>query len=95
MTNIRNGGKTPVASMVHSIALRLIMLFFGKWAKLLPMSTLAAILVILAFRMSEWRSFRALLGNHGFDVGVLVVTFFLTVLIDLTLAIQVGILLAI
>lgn len=95
MTNIRNGGKTPVAGIIHSITLLLIMLFFGKWAKLVPMSTLAGILVMVAYNMSEWRSFRALLGNHRFDVAVLLVTFFLTVLIDLTVAIQFGLLLAV
>ncbi|HMM10959.1 MAG TPA: SulP family inorganic anion transporter [Bacteroidales bacterium] len=95
MTNIRNGGKTPVAGIVHSITLLLIMLFFGRWAKLVPMSTLAGILVMVAYNMSEWRSFRALLGNHRFDVAVLLVTFFLTVLIDLTVAIQFGLLLAV
>lgn len=95
MTNIRNGGKTPVAGIIHSITLLLIMLFFGKWAKLVPMSTLAGILVMVAYNMSEWRSFRALMGNHRFDVAVLLVTFFLTVLIDLTVAIQFGLLLAV
>ncbi len=95
MTNIRNGGKTPVAGIIHSITLLFIMLFFGKWAKLVPMSTLAGILVMVAYNMSEWRSFRALLGNHRFDVAVLLVTFFLTVLIDLTVAIQFGLLLAV
>lgn len=95
MTNIRNGGKTPVAGIVHSIALLLIMLFFGKWARLVPMSALARILVVVAYNMSEWRSFKALLNNHKFDVAVLLVTFLLTVLIDLTVAIQFGLLLAV
>ncbi|MBK9291660.1 MAG: STAS domain-containing protein [Bacteroidetes bacterium] len=95
MTNIRNGGKTPVAGIVHALTLLMIMLFFGKWARLVPMSTLAGILVVVAYNMSEWRSFKALLGNHKFDVAVLLVTFLLTVLIDLTVAIQFGLLLAV
>lgn len=95
MTIIRNGGKTPVAGIIHSITLLLIMLFFGKWARLVPLSTFAGILVMVAYNMSEWRSFRALLGNHRFDVGVLLVTFFLAILIDLTVAIQFGLLLTV
>lgn len=95
MTNIRNGGKTPVAGIIHAVVLLLILLFFGKWAKLIPMSTLAGILVVVSYNMSEWRSFKALLRNSRSDVAVLLTTFFLTVIIDLTVAIQFGLLLAV
>ncbi len=95
MTNIRNGGKTPVAGIIHALVLLLIMLFFGKWARLIPMSTLAGILVMVAYNMSEWRSFKGLFRNSKSDISVLLVTFFLTVLIDLTIAIQFGLLLAV
>lgn len=95
MTNIRNGGKTPVAGMIHAAVLLLIMLFFGRFARLIPMSTLAGILVVVAYNMSEWRSFKALFNNSKSDVAVLLTTFLLTVLIDLTVAIQFGLLLAV
>lgn len=95
MTNIRNGGKTPVAGIIHAVVLLLIMLFFGRYARLIPMSTLAGILVVVAYNMSEWRSFKALFNNSKSDVAVLLTTFFLTVLIDLTVAIQFGLLLAV
>lgn len=94
-TNVRNGGRTPVAGMVHAIVLLLIMLFFGQWATLIPLSCLAAILVVVAYNMSEWRSFKALLRNPRSDVIVLLTTFFLTVIFDLTVAIEVGIVLAV
>jgi sulfate permease, SulP family len=95
MTNIRNGGKTPVAGIVHALVLLLILLFFGKWAKLIPMSTLAGILVVVSYNMSEWRSFKNLFRNDKSEVAVLLTTFFLTVVIDLTVAIQFGLLLAV
>ncbi|KAF0199791.1 MAG: sulfate permease SulP family [Bacteroidetes bacterium] len=95
MTNIRNGGKTPVAGIIHAIVLLLILLFFGKWAKLIPMSCLAGILVIVSYNMSEWRSFKGLFRNSRSEVAVLLTTFFLTVIIDLTVAIQFGLLLAV
>ncbi|MFZ1731057.1 MAG: sulfate permease [Bacteroidota bacterium] len=93
-TNIRNGGKTPVSGIVHAIVLLLIMLFFGRWAALIPMPALAAILVVVAYNMSEWRTFRKLLRYPKSDVIVLLATFILTVLIDLTVAIEVGIVLS-
>lgn len=93
-TNVRNGGKTPVSGIVHAIVLLLIMLFFGRWAALIPMPALAAILVVVAYNMSEWRTFRKLLRYPKSDVLVLVATFVLTVLIDLTVAIEVGIVLS-
>jgi sulfate permease, SulP family len=93
-TNIKNGGRTPVAGMFHAITLLLIMLFFGKWVKLIPMSALAGILIVVAYNMSEWRSFRSILKGSSFDIIVLLSTFFLTVLVDLTIAIQVGVVLS-
>jgi SulP family sulfate permease len=94
-TNVKNGGRTPIAGIVHAITLLLIMLFFGNLAKLIPMATLAAILVIVAYNMSEWRSFKSLLKSPRSDVVVLLTTFFLTVIFDLTIAIQVGMILAV
>ncbi|MBI9073033.1 MAG: hypothetical protein JEY94_15635 [Melioribacteraceae bacterium] len=70
-TNVKNGGRTPIAGMIHAIVLLLIMLFFGKWAKLIPMSCLAGILIVVAYNMSEWRTFRSILQNSFFDVIVL------------------------
>jgi SulP family sulfate permease len=93
-TNVRNGGRTPVAGIVHAIVLLLIMLFFGRWAALIPMATLAAILVVVAYHMSEWRTFREELRGPRSDVAVLVVTFLLTVLVDLTVAIEIGMVLS-
>ena len=93
-TNVKNGGRTPVAGIVHAITLLLITLFFGRWAALIPMATLAAILVIVAYHMSEWRTFRTELRSPKSDVAVLLTTFILTVLVDLTVAIEVGIVLA-
>ncbi len=95
VTNIKNGGRTPIAGIVHAFVLLLIMLFFGKWAKLIPMASLAAVLVIVAYNMSEWRSFKNLLKSPASDVTVLVTTFFLTVIFDLTIAIEIGMLLAV
>jgi SulP family sulfate permease len=93
-TNVKNGGRTPVAGMIHSITLLLILLFFGKWASLIPMATLAGILVVVAYNMSEWRHFLAVLKGPGSDRAILLTTFFLTVLIDLTVAIEMGLILA-
>ncbi len=94
-TNINNGGRTPIAGIVHSITLLLIMLFFGRWAGLIPLPCLAAILVVVAYHMSEWRSFMMLLKSPLSDVVVMLITFLLTVIVDLTVAIQVGVLLAV
>jgi SulP family sulfate permease len=93
-TNIKNGGRTPLAGMVHAATLMLILLFFGKWAGLIPMPTLAGILVIVAWNMSEVHLFFKLLHGPRGDILVLLSTFSLTVLIDLTVAIQVGMVLA-
>lgn len=93
-TNIKSGGRTPVAAIIHALTLLLIMVFFGRWAALIPMPTLAAILIFVSYNMSEYHAFLKLLKSPKSDVAVLVVTFLLTVLIDLTVAIQVGVVLA-
>ena len=93
-TNVKNGGRTPVAGMTHAGTLLLITLFFGHWVGLVPLATLAAILVVVAFHMSEWRTFGAELKAPKSDVAVLLTTFLLTVLVDLTVAIEVGMVLA-
>ena len=93
-TNVKNGGRTPVAGIVHAVTLLVITLFFGRWASLIPMATLAAILVVVAYHMSEWREFVDELHSPRSDVAVLVTTFLLTVLVDLTVAIGVGMVLA-
>lgn len=93
-TNIKSGGRTPIAAIIHCLTLLLILMFAGRWAALIPMATLAAILIVVAYNMSEWHSFVRLFRSPKSDVAVLVATFLLTVLIDLTVAIQVGVLLA-
>ncbi|CAN5469395.1 sulfate permease [soil metagenome] len=93
-TNIKSGGTTPFSAIIHCVFLLLVLLFIGKWAAMIPMATLAAILVVVAYNMSEWREFRHLLSSPRGDIAVLLATFFLTVFIELTVAIQVGILLA-
>ncbi|HED30679.1 MAG TPA: STAS domain-containing protein, partial [Prosthecochloris aestuarii] len=94
-TNVKNGGRTPVAGIVHAITLLCIMLLFGSWAKLIPMATLAAILIVVAWNMSEYHIFQRLLKSPRSDVIVLLTTFGLTVIFDLTIAIEVGLLLAV
>ena len=93
-TNVKSGGQTPVSGMVHALVLLLIMVAFGKWAALVPMATLAGILVITAYRMSEWRLFVRIFRSTKSDTAVMVTTFLLTVLVDLTVAIQVGVVVA-
>jgi len=94
-TNIKNGGRTPVAGIVHAFVLLLIMLFFGSWAKLIPMPALAAVLIIVAYNMSEWRSFVEIFKYPKSDIAVLLTTFGLTIIFDLTIAIQIGMILAV
>lgn len=94
MTNINNGGKTPVAGIIHAVVLLLILLFLMPLAQYIPMACLAGVLVIVSYNMSEWRTFKLLLKNPKSDVWVLLVTFFLTVIFDLTIAIEVGLLIA-
>lgn len=94
MTNINNGGRTPVAGIIHAVVLLLILLFLGPLTKHIPMACLAGVLVIVAYNMSEWRTFRSLLRGPKSDVAVLLTTFILTVVFDLTVAIEIGLLLA-
>ena len=94
-TNIKNGGRTPVAGIVHALVLLLIMLCIGRWAALIPFPALAAILVVVAYDMSEWHSFLMVLKCPRSDVLVLLTTFALTVLVDLTAAIQIGMVLTV
>ncbi len=93
-TNVKNGGRTPVAGIIHSLTLLIITVFAGRWAGLIPMATLAAILVVVSYHMCEWRTFLAELRSPAGDVAVLLTTFLLTVFIDLTVAISVGMVLA-
>ena len=94
MTNINNGGRTPVAGMIHAVVLLLILLFLMPLARFIPMACLAGVLVVVSYNMSGWRTFVALLKNPKSDVTVLLITFFLTVVFDLTVAIAVGLMLA-
>jgi sulfate permease, SulP family len=93
-TNVKNGGRTPVAGMVHAATVLLVLVFLGKWARFIPLATLAAILTVVSYHMSEWHAFAHLLRTPKSDVAVLLTTFLLTVLIDLTVAVQVGVVLA-
>ena len=94
-TNVKNGGRTPVAGIVHALTLLCIMLLFASWAKLIPMATLAAILIVVAWNMSEYHVFLRLLKSPKSDIIVLLTTFGLTIIFDLTIAIEVGLLLAV
>lgn len=93
-TNIRNGGRTPIAGIVHAVVILVLFLFCGKWAGYIPMPALSGILVVVAFNMSEWRHFKKLLKSPRSDVLVLLLTFGLTVFVDLTVAIEVGVVMA-
>lgn len=95
MTNITNGGRTPVAGIVHTLVLLLIFLFLMPLINLVPMSCLAAVLIVVSYNMSGWRTVRAIFKNPKSDISVLIVTFLLTVIFDLTIAIEIGLLLAI
>lgn len=94
-TNIKNGGKTPIAGIIHAVVLLILMLFFGRYAGLIPLSVLGAILVIVSYNMSGWRTFARMLKSPKSDISVLLVTFFLTVIFDLTIAIEVGMIMAV
>jgi len=94
MTNINNGGKTPVAGIVHAVVLVLIFLFLMPLAQYIPMACLAGVLVVVSYNMCGWRSFMALMRNPKSDVTVLLITFFLTIIFDLTVAIEVGLIIA-
>lgn len=94
MTNINNGGKTPISGIIHAAVLLLIYLFLMPYAQYIPMSCLAGVLVIVSYNMSGWRTLREMTNNPKSDVVVLWLTFALTVVFDLTIAIEVGIILA-
>ena len=94
MTNINNGGRTPVAGIIHAAVLLLIFLFLMPLAQYIPMACLAGVLVVVSYGMSGWRSVLALMKNPKSDVTVLLITFFLTIIFDLTVAIEVGLIIA-
>ncbi len=93
-TNVKNGGRTPIAGIIHAITLLVILMLFGPYAKLIPMSCLAGILVVVAYNMSEWRQFRTILKSKNADITILLTTFLLTVIFDLIIAIEVGLVLS-
>lgn len=93
-TNVNNGGRTPIAGIVHALVLLVIMLLFAPYAKLIPMSCLAGILMVVAYHMSEWKQFKSILKGNRMDIIILLTTFFLTVIFDLVIAIEIGIVLA-
>ena len=95
MTNITNGGRTPVAGVVHALVLLLIFLFLMPLINYVPMSCLAAVLIVVAYNMSGWRTIVAIFKTPKSDISVLLVTFLLTVIFDLTIAIEIGLLLAV
>jgi len=93
-TNVKNGGRTPIAGIIHALILLAIMLLFGPYAKLIPLSCLAGILIIVAYHMSEWRQFKSILKGNRMDIIIMLSTFFLTVIFDLVIAIEIGIVLS-
>ncbi|MCH5219229.1 MAG: sulfate permease [Muribaculaceae bacterium] len=95
MTNISNGGRTPVAGIIHAIVLLLIFLFLMPLINRIPMCCLAAVLLVVSYNMSGWRTIKSILHNPKSDVSVLILTFLLTVIFDLTIAIEMGLLLAV
>lgn len=93
-TNIKNGGRTPIAGITHSIVLLVIMLLLAPFAKLIPMACLSGILVVVAYHMSEWKQFKLLLKGSRSDILILLTTFFLTIIFDLIVAIEIGMVLS-
>ena len=93
-TNINNGGRTPVAGIIHAVVLLLIYLFLMPLAQYIPMACLAGVLVVVSYGMCGWRSFVMLMRNPKSDITVLLITFFLTIIFDLTVAIEVGLIIA-
>ena len=93
-TNVKNGGRTPIAGITHALVLFAIMILFASYAKLIPLSCLAGILIVVAYNMSEWQQFRSLLKGNRMDIIILLTTFFLTVFFDLVIAIEIGIVLS-
>lgn len=94
VANVKNGGRTPIAGIVHALTLLLIMILFMPLAKTIPLSSLSAVLIIVAYNMSDWREFKELLKSPKSDILVLLVTFLVTVLIDLVKAIEIGLILS-
>ena len=94
VTNIKNGGRTPVAGIVHALTLLLVLFFFSQWVKLIPMAALAGILVVVSYNMSEWRSFVGILKSSRSEALVLLAVFFTTVFVDLTVGIELGMILS-
>lgn len=94
-TNINNGGRTPVAGIIHSVVLLMMLLFLGDLTKHIPMACLAGVLVVVSYNMSEWRSFKLLAKQSFGTLAILLTTFLLTVILDLTIAIEVGLVLAV
>lgn len=94
VTNIRSGGRTPVAGIIHSLILLLVMIFFGQYAGMVPLCVLAAILVVVSYNMFDWREFKSQLRMPKSDVAVFISTFCLTILFDLTIAIEIGMILS-
>lgn len=94
MTNINNGGRTPIAGIIHAVVLLLVLLFLGQLVGMIPMSCLAAVLIMVSYSMSGWKTIVGLIKHPNRDLWVLLITFFLTVIFDLTVAIEVGLLLA-
>jgi SulP family sulfate permease len=93
-TNVKNGGRTPIAGIVHALVLLAIMLLFAPYAKLIPLSCLAGILMVVEYHMSEWKQFKSILKGNRMDIIILLTTFFLTVIFDLVIAIEIGIVLS-
>lgn len=93
-TNVKNGGRTPIAGIVHALILLATMLLFAPYAKLIPLSCLAGILVVIAYHMSEWCQFKSILKGNRMDIIILLTTFFLTVIFDLVIAIEIGMVLS-
>lgn len=95
VTNVKNGGRTPIAGIIHSIVILFIVLFFSTFLQAVPMATVAGILIVVAYNMSEWREFLSLLKSPRADVVIILITFFLTIFVDLIVAIQVGVVLSV
>lgn len=93
-TNVKNGGRTPIAGMIHAVVLMLIMFFAASYAERIPLACLAGVLIVVSYNMSEWRSFVSITKGSKYDTAILLVTFFLTVIVDLTAAIEVGMVMA-
>ncbi len=93
-TNVKNGGRTPIAGITHAVTLLLIMLVFAPYAKLIPLSCLAGILIVVAYNMGEWHSFSSVLRSNRYDALILLTTFILTIFFDLAIAIEIGVVLS-